>query len=240
VDDVAELVTFGADRPAPGHWGIDDVNGVMSLMRGDTSVMAVAELPLAGAHNALNVLAAFALVADGAVAGSAVADSAADTPNAALAAAVAGFHGLPHRCRKVAERHGVSFVDDSKATNVGAALAALTGLGGGDQHPVRPRLILIAGGDGKGADFAALADPVRQFVKAVVLLGRDAPLLARALEGTAPITRVIDMAAAVQAAMSAAEPGDTVLLSPACASLDMYRNYAARGEAFAAAVEMLP
>jgi UDP-N-acetylmuramoylalanine--D-glutamate ligase len=178
----------------------------------------------------LNVLAAFALVAD----------SAGDTPNAALAAAVAGFHGLPHRCRKVAERHGVSFVDDSKATNVGAALAALTGLGDHNQQAVGPRLILIAGGDGKGADFTALAEPVRQFVKAVVLLGRDAPLLARALEGAAPVTRVADMASAVRAAMSAAEPGDTVLLSPACASLDMYRNYAARGEAFVAAVEMLP
>jgi UDP-N-acetylmuramoylalanine--D-glutamate ligase len=221
--DVDELVTFGEDRPRPGHWGLGKSGGALALLHGEAAVMAAADLPLAGGHNALNALAAFALVA-----GEGVAD-------ADLAGAVAGFRGLPHRCQKVAERDGVTFVDDSKATNVGAVLAALAGLGG--DGPAR--LILIAGGDGKGADFSVLTGPVRRYVKTVVLLGRDAPLLAQALEGAAPVLRVRDMPEAVGAAMGVALPGDTVLLSPACASLDMYRNYAARGEAFAAAVEDL-
>ncbi len=220
---VAELVTFGADRPAPGHWGMDDIDSVTWLVHGGRPVIEAGTLPLAGVHNAQNVLAACALVADG------------GATDAALAGAVSGFQGLPHRCRTVAERHGVRFVDDSKATNVGATLAALEGLG----HDGTGHLILIAGGDGKGADFSPLAGPVRSYVKAVVLLGRDAPLLAAALEGAAPLMRVADMAGAVRAAMDAAAPGDTVLLSPACASLDMFDNYAARGDAFAAAVEGL-
>jgi UDP-N-acetylmuramoylalanine--D-glutamate ligase len=220
---VPELVTFGGDRPAPGHWGLDTRAGGTALLHGEQPVLLAAELPLAGIHNALNVLAAFALVAD------------ADAPDRHLAAAVAGFRGLPHRCQKVGELRGVSFVDDSKATNVGAALAALAGLGGDHE----PRLILIAGGDGKGADFSVLAAAVRRSVKAVVLLGRDAPLLARALEGTAPIARVDDMPQAVGAAMQAAKPGDTVLLSPACASTDLYRDYTERGSRFAAAAREL-
>ncbi len=222
-EEVTDLVTFGLDRPQPGHWGMDSVRGHPWLMHGDAAVIDVAELPLTGIHNALNVLAAFALVAD-----EKVSDS-------ALAAAVSGFEGLPHRCRTVADVRGVTFVDDSKATNVGAALAALQGLGRADSR----HLILIAGGDGKGADFSPLAGPVREFVKAVVLLGRDAPRLAAALTGAAPIVRVADMAGAVRAAMERAAPGDTVLLSPACASLDMFKNYGARGDAFMAAVEAL-
>lgn len=225
--DVAELVTFGADRPDLGHWGVGTVNGEVCLLRGSETVMAVADLPLAGMHNALNVLAAFALVARD------------DTPVADLAAAAATFHGLPHRCQPVAERGGVVYIDDSKATNVGAALAALEGLAADGVLRSAPHIVLIAGGDGKGADFAPLADGVRRYVKAVVLLGRDAPRLQQALDGTASITRVGDMAQAVAVAHDAAQPGDVVLLSPACASLDMYANYAARGAAFAAAVEAL-
>lgn len=225
--DVAELVTFGTDRPDPGHWGVGTVDGKVCLLRGTEAVMALADLPLAGMHNALNVLAAFALVARD------------DTASADLAAAAVTFRGLPHRCQPVAERDGVVYIDDSKATNVGAALAALEGLAGdGVQRPA-PHLVLIAGGDGKGADFTPLAAGVRRYVKAVVLLGRDAQRLQEALEGSVPITRVDDMAQAVTAARYAAQPGDVVLLSPACASLDMFANYAARGAAFAAAVEAL-
>lgn len=222
-EPVPELVTFGADRPGAGHWGIGDCDGVAHLLHGDAAVMPVADLPLDGRHNALNVLAVFALVA-----GPGISD-------AQLAHAVQGFTGLPHRCRVVAEKHGVTYIDDSKATNVGATLAALDGLAADGAR----RLVLIAGGEGKGADFSPLADPVRRHVKAVVLLGRDAPLLAQALDGAAPVERVSDMPAAVQAAARAAVAGDVVLLSPACASLDMFRNYAARGDAFAAAVEAL-
>lgn len=222
--DVAELVTFGTDAPAFGHWGIGSTGGTATLLRGEAAIMAQSELPVAGLHNALNVLAACAMVAWD------------DTPNAELAAAVRSFRGLPHRCQKVATHRGVGFIDDSKATNVGAALAALAGLG--DAEPER-RLILIAGGDGKGADFTPLAAGVRRYVKSVVLLGRDAPRLQQALAGSAPIARVENMDQAVAAAFAGAVRGDTVLLSPACASLDMYSSYAARGEAFAAAVEAL-
>lgn len=220
---VPELVTFGPDAPAAGQWGLIDVNGATTLTRGDEPLLGAAELPIAGLHNALNALAACALV------------SAADAPLADLAAGLRSFRGLPHRCLTVAERGGVRFVDDSKATNVGATLAALEGLGDAS----RRHLVLIAGGDGKGAEFGALAESVGRYVKALVLFGQDAPRLELALADRAPVTRVADMPQAVAAAAAAAQPGDVVLLSPACASLDMFRNYAHRGEVFAAAVEAL-
>jgi UDP-N-acetylmuramoylalanine--D-glutamate ligase len=222
---VGELVTFGIDPPHDGHWGLAERDGATTLMWGEVPVVTLDALPLAGLHNALNVLAAFALTAEP------------QTAAGALAGAVAGFEGLPHRCQTVANVAGVRFIDDSKATNVGAVLAALEGLGArsGDS----PRLILIAGGDGKGADFSPLRDPVRRFVKAVVLIGRDAPVLEGVLAGCVPVTRAAGMEDAVRAAMAQAEHGDTVLLSPACASLDMYRNYAERGNAFRTAASSL-
>lgn len=226
---VGELVSFAADVPSAGNWGVGSDpagrSGAAVLLRSDEAVIAVDELPLAGAHNVLNVLAAFALVAT------------AETASCDLAAAVKSFQGLPHRCQRVAERGGVTFVDDSKATNVGAALAALEGLGGGPQLP--PHLVLIAGGDGKGADFRPLSEPLGRTVKAVVLIGRDAERIARVVPPQIPVVRAPDMAQAVCAAAAAARSGDTVLLSPACASLDMFNNYAERGRAFRAAVEAL-
>ncbi|MEQ9004619.1 MAG: UDP-N-acetylmuramoyl-L-alanine--D-glutamate ligase, partial [Pseudomonadales bacterium] len=223
---VADLVTFGDDAPEEGHWGLDRQHGELMLMWGKRPVMRQADLPLPGLHNALNVLAAFALVAGN------------DVAPARLAAAVVGFRALAHRCQTVAEVRGVTFIDDSKATNVGAVLAALGGLG--PQYSAdRPRLLLVAGGDGKGADFSPLAEPVQRYVKAVLLIGRDAPLLEQALSGTVPLERAADMAQAVAAAMRRAEHGDVVLLSPACASLDMFRNYAERGDVFRAAAEAL-
>ena len=220
----APVVTFGLDVPGTGDWGVVERGGRAMIARGDEAVVALDELPLAGSHNVLNVLAACALVADDAIA------------PAALAEPIRSFRGLPHRCEPVARKHGVDYVDDSKATNVGAALAALAGLG----DARRRHIVLIAGGDGKGADFSPLAEPVGRFVKAVVLMGRDAPALNRVLADCAPIVHVADMNAAVAAAAAAAAPGDLVLLSPACASLDMFRNYEHRGRAFAEAVEALP
>jgi len=218
---VGQLVTFGDDAPAPGHWGLRSYQSRIHLCFGESPIMPLEDLPLSGTHNALNVLAALALVAE------------LDMPLEALAEGVRSFRGLPHRCCKVGEVRGVDFIDDSKATNVGATLAALDGLA----SPARKRLVLIAGGDGKGADFSLLRPAVARHVKSAVLLGRDAPALARALDGVAPIARVETMPEAVAAAMKTAEPGDVVLLSPACASLDMFADYAARGRAFAAAVE---
>ena len=145
------------------------------------------------------------------------------------------FSGLAHRCQWVRELRGVSYYDDSKATNVGAALAAIEGLGA----DIDGKLVLIAGGDGKGADFSALKKPVGQFCRAVILLGRDAELLAAALGDAAPLIRVKTLEEAVQRAAELAEAGDAVLLSPACASLDMFKNFEERGRLFAQAVEAL-
>jgi len=139
------------------------------------------------------------------------------------------------RLERVGESRGVVWYNDSKATNVGAALAAIEGLGA----DIAGKLVLIAGGDGKGADFAALQAPVATFCRAVVLLGRDAERLAAALGNAVPLLRVQSLEEAVQRAAELAESGDAVLLSPACASLDMFRNYAHRAQVFTDAVQAL-
>jgi UDP-N-acetylmuramoylalanine--D-glutamate ligase len=214
---VDKLVTFGSDEPTRGQWGIRDVSGTRYLACGAECVVASAELPIAGRHNELNVLAAFALLADSGI------------PMSDLARGARSFVGLPHRCQRVAEVAGVAYINDSKATNVGATLAAIEGFAERDSQ----RLILIAGGDGKGMDFAPLQKPVEKFVKAVILLGQDADKIAATLINVVAVYRVGDMAEAVARAADVAAPGDLVLLSPACASLDMYENFAARGEEFA-------
>ena len=213
--------TFGLGKPrADSEWGIAPGPGAGVLARGAHPLMAVNELPLAGLHNAANALAAHALV------------HAIGLPDEALARALRTFQGLPHRMQKAGELAGVSFFDDSKGTNVGATVAALSGM---DQL-----VVLIAGGDGKGQDFAPLAPAVKQHARAVVLIGRDAVLIERALAGSGVrIERAGDMQEAVETAYLAARPGDAVLLSPACASYDMFRNYEHRGEAFTAAVKRL-
>jgi UDP-N-acetylmuramoylalanine--D-glutamate ligase len=145
--------------------------------------------------------------------------------------ALAAFGGLPHRSQWVADVAGVRYVNDSKGTNVGATLAAVAGLAG--------PLVVIAGGDGKGQDFGELREAFRGKVRHVVLIGRDAPALEATLAGVCATERAGDMRSAVRAAHAAARPGDTVLLSPACASLDMFRDYTHRGDEFAAAVRSL-
>jgi UDP-N-acetylmuramoylalanine--D-glutamate ligase len=149
-----------------------------------------------------------------------------------MAAAIRQFSGLDHRSQWVAELHGVTWINDSKATNVGACMAALAGMNG----PV----VLIAGGDGKGADFSVLRPVVEDKVKAVVLMGRDAGLLEDALGDLVPVIRVNNMRQAVDAAKKLAASGDTVLLAPACASLDQYKDYQERGRLFGEAVRSLP
>jgi UDP-N-acetylmuramoylalanine--D-glutamate ligase len=213
--------TFGLGQPrADSEWGIAPGRGAGVLARGARPLMPVDELPLAGRHNALNALAAHALA------------SAIGLPEEAATAALRGFKGLPHRVQKVAEIGGVAFYDDSKGTNVGATVAAMAGMG-------RP-VVLIAGGEGKGQDFAPLAPAVKQHARAVVLIGRDAAKIERAIAGGGVrLERAGDMQQAVEAASRAAQPGDAVLLSPACASFDMFRNYEHRGEAFVAAVRRL-
>jgi len=207
--------SFGLGVPRDDtEWGVDPERRV--LMRGARDLVPVELMPMAGLHNVANGLAAHAL---------ATAVGLAPEP---LARALAGFKGLPHRVQPVAEARGVRFYDDSKGTNVGAAVAALEGF----DVPV----VLIAGGDGKGQDFAPLAPAVQAHARAVVLIGRDAPSIAGALASTGiPMERADTMEAAVEAAYALAHDGDAVLLSPACASFDMFRNYGHRGDVFAAA-----
>lgn len=197
------------------HMQNDDV----ILMRGRERLIAMSELKIRGLHNAANALASLAMC------------EALNLSRPACLQALREFAGLPHRSQWVADVNGVRFVDDSKGTNVGATLAAVAGMPGS--------LVLIAGGQGKGQDFKPLAQAFRDKVRHVVLLGQDAKLIDAALQGIATTQFAKDMNEAVQIAANAARPGETVLLSPACASLDMFRDYGHRGDVFAAAVKGL-
>jgi UDP-N-acetylmuramoylalanine--D-glutamate ligase len=213
--------TFGDGVPESEEaWGLvargraDDV----WLARGGALLHPIADLRLVGRHNALNALAALALA------------SAVTPIRRDVLGALARFEGLPHRMQRIAEERGVLYVDDSKATTVAATQAALAGL----ERPV----VLIAGGDGKGQEFAPLAPAVDARCRAVLLIGRDAPRLERALRATrAAIERLETLDAAVARAVVLAQPGDAVLLSPACASLDQFASYVERGLRFAARVQ---
>jgi UDP-N-acetylmuramoylalanine--D-glutamate ligase len=210
---------LGFTRLAPqgNDYGLVSHAGELWLARGDRRLLPAAAVRMAGRHNLANALAALAL---GEAAGL-VPDAMLDT--------LREFQGLPHRMQLVAEQDGVRWYNDSKGTNVGATLAAIDGIGTG--------LVLIAGGDGKGADFSPLAVALRDNGHGAVLIGRDAPLLEQVLQGVVPLARATDMREAVRLAAAMAQPGDAVLLSPACASTDMYRNYAERGEQFIQAVQ---
>ena len=215
------LSTFGFSAPRDeSEWGVTAAGGKRSLAHGARQLLEADELRLAGLHNVANALAAHALA------------SAIGLPEAPLVDALRRFEGLPHRMRKLAEIAGVAFYDDSKGTNVGATVAALSGL----DRPV----VLIAGGDGKGQDFSPLAPVVQTRARSVVLIGRDAGLIERAIAGSGvPLRRAGNMDEAVAVAFKQAKAGDAVLLSPACASYDMFRDYVQRAEAFAAAVRRL-
>ena len=177
-------------------------------------------MKIAGSHNASNALAALALC------------HSIQLEHGTLLNTLSQFKGLPHRVEWVTEFNDVTFYDDSKGTNVGATCAALAGL--------PQKVVLIAGGEGKGQDFSPLRDAVSNNARAVVLLGRDAPLISKALQDCAvPLILVSSMEEAVQQSYRTAQVGDAVLLSPACASFDMFRNYQHRAESFVAAVRNL-
>ncbi len=214
--------TFGAGLPAlEEQWGLvrpGNHGGATWLARGGQLLLPAADLRLVGRHNALNALAALALVA-------AVAPIRKN-----ILGALAAFEGLPHRMQRIADAGGILFVNDSKGTTVAATSVALEGLG-------RPA-VLIAGGDGKGQEFRSLKPAVDAHCRAVLLIGRDAAAIERSLAGSsAHIERCGTLEAAAQRAFTIARQGDAVLLSPACASLDQFTSYVARGEAFAALVE---
>ncbi|MNQ38741.1 UDP-N-acetylmuramoylalanine--D-glutamate ligase [Pseudomonas linyingensis] len=229
IADQVPCWSFGLDKPDFKSFGILEEGGEKFLAFQFSRLMPVRELKIRGAHNQANALAALAL-------GHAV-----GLPLAPMLDTLRGFTGLAHRCQWLRERAGVTFYDDSKATNVGAALAAIDGLGA----EIDGKLLLIAGGDGKGADFTPLRAGVAKYCRAVVLLGRDAELIAEALKGedgeaVVPLLRVNSLDEAVQRSVELAEAGDAVLLSPACASLDMFKNFEERGRLFAQAVKELP
>ncbi|OBY89376.1 UDP-N-acetylmuramoyl-L-alanine--D-glutamate ligase [Pseudomonas sp. AU11447] len=215
--------TFGTNKPDFKAFGLIEEDGEKWLAFQFDKLMPARELKIRGAHNQSNALAALAL-------GHAV-----GLPFEPMLQTLREFAGLAHRCQWVRERNGVNYYDDSKATNVGAALAAIEGLGA----DIDGKLVLIAGGDGKGADFHDLRGPVAQHCRAVVLLGRDAELVSAAIGNAVPKVRVNTLEEAVEHAADLALPGDAVLLSPACASLDMFKNYEERGRLFAKAVEDL-
>ena len=219
-------LSFGADMPpSEADWGITAAAaGSQSsrvLVRGETSLCPVESLPLHGAHNELNVLAACALV-----------DTHLDFTQ--MREALASFAGLPHRFELVDELEGVQYINDSKATNLGATLAALSGMAATEQ------VILIAGGDAKGVDLAPLAQVLEGRVRHVFTIGQDGPQVAAVAADCGVAHSACDgLRDAVSAAYAAARPGDSVVLSPACASLDMFDNYMQRGECFAKSVRRL-
>jgi len=216
-----EIITFGLNLPgSASDFGIERAGNEIWLAQGSDRLLKVSELRIAGLHNVANALAALALC------------RAIDLPMPVLLEALRGFRGLPHRVERVAEIDGVVYYDDSKGTNVGATVAALEGLG--------RKVVLLAGGEGKGQDFAPLKQAVMRHARAVVLIGRDAPLIASALGGCGvPLLHAKNMNDAVRQAAQLARSGDAVLLSPACASFDMFRNYAHRAEMFVEAVHEL-
>lgn len=240
--------SFGADLPRrPGDWGLEEVNGMVWLVRAEAAeeagtprrgragapqsaevelrmqrLMPADALRIRGRHNACNALAALAL---------------ATLAGAELAPMLFGlreYRGEPHRVEPVGMIGEVEYFDDSKGTNVGATVAALQGLG------AERRVVVILGGEGKGQDFAPLTDPVRRFARAVVLIGRDGPLIGQSLQAAGvPVRSAATLDEAVALAGELAQAGDAVLLSPACASFDMFRSYEHRAQVFREAVQAL-
>ena len=207
------------NEPDIRQLGVRDHEGAPWICFGFEALCPLSDVPLVGYHNINNVLAALAIC------------HAMGLPYEQLVKGIKSLKGLPHRCELIAVRDGVQFVNDSKGTNVGATVAALEGLADGRN------VILIAGGVGKGQAFAPLAKAVSKHAKHTVLLGRDAVSIAEALDAATPHTFADDMESAVRTATDIAASGDVVLLSPACASLDMFADYRVRGEAFTAAVQ---
>jgi len=205
---------FSLAENAGSEFGLLEQSGEQYLAFNGEALMAVSEIRIAGRHNVANALAALAL-------GHAVGLS-----MPAMLETLRQFPGLPHRCQWVAEKRGVNWYNDSKGTNVGACIAAVNGLSG------KGRIILLAGGQGKGADFSDLEQPMSEHGKLAILFGEDAPLIAAALANAVDILSAASLEEAVSLADRHAGSGDVVLLSPACASFDMFRNFEDRGERF--------
>jgi UDP-N-acetylmuramoylalanine--D-glutamate ligase len=214
------VFSFGLDKPDRHGFGVMHRNNESVLTYEFTPLLSTAELQLRGQHNVANSLAALAL------------GQAAGLPMETMLTTLAQFQGLPHRCQWVATMNQVEYINDSKATNVGATLAALNGFSDKDKN-----IVLIAGGDGKGADFSALKNSMLQTVRLLILIGRDSARIASVVADAIETIYADSLQAAVQIARQHALPGNIVLLSPACASFDMFNGYEDRGNQFIAAVE---
>ena len=212
---------FTMQDPKKGDYGLREYDSEMWLCKGKRKLIQQKALKLSGRHNTANALAALAL------------GEAADLPIVSMLTALTAFSGLPHRTQLVAVKNSVTWVNDSKGTNVGATIAAINGL------QIKNKLLLIAGGIAKDADFTPLQLVVKENVRGVILIGKDAPKIDQALSNVVSTWRAKDMSEAVKIAADMASEGDTVLLSPACASFDMFDGYEHRGEVFVKAVEDL-
>jgi UDP-N-acetylmuramoylalanine--D-glutamate ligase len=207
-----DVMSFGKNAPDAGQFGLREIEGEVWLAKGQDALLAVADMKLPGQHNALNALAAMALAEP------------LQLPVDDVLKAIKAYTGLDHRTQWVAEQKGVTWFNDSKGTNVGATIAALSGLQG--------KTVLIAGGQGKGADFSPLSEHLTEKARAVVLIGEDAELIKQIVPVDIPVIDAKDMDDAVAKASEQAKAGDNVLLSPACASFDMFNSYGHRGEVF--------
>jgi UDP-N-acetylmuramoylalanine--D-glutamate ligase len=214
-----QVVSFGLDAPADGHFGLRVDDEETYLARGETLLLAARDLAMYGMHNQLNALAALAV---GDLLG---------LEMEAMLQVLVEFPGLPHRMQFVARIGAVDYINDSKATNVAAAVASI--------ESIDNMLVLVAGGDGKGGNFGDLSGAVEDKLRGAVLIGKDAEKIAHALDTVMPVQFADTMGAAVSMAAQCAESDDTVLLAPACASLDQYKNYMERGDSFCNAVEAL-
>lgn len=223
INEVPHITSFGLDVPKKGHYGIIHSEERDWLAFGDQLLFPADQLKLKGRHNQLNALAALAL-------GHAI-----GLTWEAMIATFTRFSGLSHRCEFVLKAREVEWVDDSKGTNVGATLAAVEGLA----PALKGKLIMIMGGDGKGADFSPLLEPLKQYARDIIVLGQDADKLQALLSPALPVHRVISLKEAVEKSAELAHPHDMVLLSPACSSLDMFKNYEERGALFAEYVREL-
>ena len=221
--DMIPNTSFGLDKPDLNTYGVIREQGTSYLAKGQAKLLATDEMGIFGEHNVANALAALAL-------GEAV-----NIPMAAMLQTLKEFTGLKHRCQLVTKHQGVAWYNDSKGTNVGATLAAINGLGAA----ISGKVLLIAGGVGKGQDFSPLSPALAQYGKALILLGEDAEKIDQAVRADIPKVHVSGLVAAVQQAQQLAKEGDAILLSPACASFDMFKHYEDRGEQFVLAVQHL-
>jgi UDP-N-acetylmuramoylalanine--D-glutamate ligase len=217
-------VSFGLNQPATDNeWGIITLHQTTYLARGNEPIFPVHALKIQGQHNWQNALAACALAATAGI------------PIPTICQVLETFTGLEHRCQTVRTLNQVIWINDSKGTNVGASISAIEGIG----PTLTGKIILIAGGLGKGADFSPLAPVVKKYVREIVLIGKDAPLIKEALKASAKLSEATSFAQAIELAHQSAQPGDVVLLSPACASMDMFKDYVHRGHTFIELVNKL-